>query len=328
MKIHFGYFGNPLNDGATVAPETIANKVYRYLEARAEVQYYNFMDFTTPPKVAPDDIILGHPSNRPGLFIERYFKEKCKARYLIWPLSTRLPEINRFSIKYAKQADKLFVISGPYWIDTLDKTEYAFMAPKIIRLDNSMALEQDVWQMRKDKFNAKGHRGLLAIGRSGPDKGTPQLFSFLNKVSGLVMVAGSDYTGEDLNIIKNRPNTVILGRIDWKDAQVREKILNQCDFFVEMAVSDPSPTTLLESMSLGLIPIITKQCGYEYDSLLPFKILDGSNQSDNDFNLNSLSVAQNMDEADLKSLQNKNRKLIEKNHTWDKFCSIIWENIQ
>ena len=232
MKIHFAYFGNHLNNGATVAPETIANKVYRYLETRAEVLYYNFMDFTTPPKVAPDDIILGHPHPRDGLFIERYFKEKCKARYLLWPLSTRLPEINRFSIKYAKQADKLFIISGPYWTDTLDKTEYAFMAPKIIRLDNSMNLELDVWCMRKDKFNPKGQRGLLAIGRSGPDKGTVQLFNLLNKVKGFVMVAGGDYKGEDLAIIKNRPNTVILGKIDWKDEQIRTKILNFLSYYL------------------------------------------------------------------------------------------------
>ncbi len=321
MRIHFAYFGDPNNDGSLHTPETIANRMYRYLQARVDVQYYNFMDFTTAPKVAPDDIILGHPHPWPGLFIERYFKEKCKARYLIWPLHTRIPEINRFAIKYAKQADKLFTISGPYWIDTLDKTEFAFMLPKIVRLDNAVDSKQSIWQMVKTKFNPKKQRGLFTMGRSAPEKGTTELFRLMNKVKCPLIVAG-EFSREDLDIIKNRPDTTIHKKISWRDMQVKADIMNRCDFFVNMSVSDASPTTLFESMALGLIPITTKECGYQYDSLLPFKL------SDETFNLNSLSNAQNMDESELKLLQSKNRKLIEEVHTWDRFCSTVWENIQ
>ena len=321
MKIHFAYFGDPLNDGSLHTPETIANRMYRFLEARAEVQYYNFMDFTTPPKVAPDDIILGHPHPWPGLFIERYFKEKCKARYLIWPLHTKIPEINRFSISYAKQADKLFTISGPYWIDTLDKTEFAFMLPKIVRLDNAVDTTQDIWKLTKDKFNPKKQRGLFTMGRSAPEKGTTELFRLLSKVKCPLMVAG-EFNNKDLAIIKNRPDTTILGKVSWRDKQLKADIINQCDFFVNMSVSDASPTTLLENMALGLIPITTKECGYQYDSLLPFRL------SDEGFNLQSLQTAQDMDESRLKSLQAKNRNLIETVHTWDRFCNTVWENIQ
>jgi len=321
MKIHFAYFGDPLNDGSIHTPETIANRMYRYLEKRAEVQYYNFMDFTTTPDVAPDDIILGHPHPWPGLFIERFFKEKCKARYLIWPLHSRIPEINRFSIPYAKQADKLFTISGPYWIDTLSETEFAFMLPKIIRLDNSVDANQDIWQLAKKNFNPKKQRGLFTMGRSGPEKGTTELFKLLSKTNCPLMVAG-EFSGDDLNILKDRPNTTIIGKMHWWNEQLKADIINRCDFFVNMSVSDASPTTVLESMALGLIPITTKECGYQYDSFLPF------NLGDETFNLNSLSHAQEIEEEDLKILQVKNRKLIEEVHNWDRFCSTVWENIQ
>ena len=47
MRIHFAYFGDPNNDGSLHTPETIANRMYRYLQARADVEYYNFMDLKT-----------------------------------------------------------------------------------------------------------------------------------------------------------------------------------------------------------------------------------------------------------------------------------------
>ena len=321
MKIHFAYFGDPLNDGTIHTPETIANRLYRYLEKRVEVQYYNFMDFTTTLQIAPDDIILGHPHPWPGLFLERAFQIPCRARYMIWPLHTRLPEINRFAIPYTKQADKLFTISGPYWIDNLGDTEYAYMIPKIVRLDNAVDTTQDIWQLAKGNFNPKKQRGLFTMGRSGPEKGTTELFKLLTKINCPLIVAG-EFSGEDLKILENRPDTKILGKMHWWDKEIKDNIINCCDFFVNMSVSDASPTTVLESMALGLIPITTKECGYEYDSFLPFHL------GEEDFNLNSLQYAQEMEEAVLKTLQGKNRKLIEDVHNWDRFCSMVWENIQ
>jgi len=321
MKIHFGYFGDPLNDGTIHTPETIANRLYRYLEKRAEVQYYNFMDFTTKLKIAPDDIILGHPHPWPGLFIERAFKEPCKAKYLIWPLHTRLPEINRFAIPYAKQADKLFTISGPYWINNLEHTEFAFMSPKIVRLDNSVDTTQDIWQLAKTKFNPKGQRGLFTMGRSGPEKGTTELFKLLTQIKCPLIIAG-EFSGEDLHILEGRPDTTVLGKMHWWNDEIKKDIINRCDFFVNMSVSDASPTTVLESMALGLIPITTKECGYTYQSFMPFHL------GEDIFNLNSLLRAQQMEEEELKILQSTNRSLIEETHNWDRFCSTVWENIQ
>ena len=39
-------------------------------------------------------------------------------------------------------------------------------------------------------------------------------------------------------------------------------LLSRFDFLIQTSNYDANPSTVLESMSWGLIPVITKQCGY------------------------------------------------------------------
>ena len=111
---------------------------------------------------------------------------------MLWPLHTQIPEINIYAKDVAEKADKLFVISGPYWTDTIEGTEYASWKDKIVRLDN--AVDSKVFPLLKKNFNPPGRRGLFVFGRSGPEKGTPELFELLCKTPYPVVIAG-DYSG-------------------------------------------------------------------------------------------------------------------------------------
>ncbi|MHC4616154.1 MAG: glycosyltransferase [Planctomycetota bacterium] len=317
--IHFAYSGDPCDDRAIRAPRTITNKLFRFLQQRAQVKYYDWADKTTAVDVKPNDIILGHPNPQPQTIIRRLFEKKCAGKYLIWPFHTRIPEINRYSKELAEIADKLFVISGPHWVETIDQTEYATWKEKIVRLDN--AIDSKMFPLLKRNFNPAGKRGLFVFGRTGPEKGTRQLFELLCKTNYPVAIAG-DYSQSDLQIIENRPDTHVLGRIDWRDPQTTTFILNNCDFFVNMSISDASPTTLLETMALGLIPVTTPECGYVYDSFLLLSL------SSEQQNLGVLHQAQKLSDDRLKTLQTQNRRIIEHKHTWDKFCETVWRNIK
>ena len=55
LRIHFAYSGDPRNDAALRAPATITNRIFRFLEARAEVVFYDWADTTTAPEVRPGD---------------------------------------------------------------------------------------------------------------------------------------------------------------------------------------------------------------------------------------------------------------------------------
>ncbi len=317
--IHFVYSGDPYDDNAIRAPRTITNKLFRFLKQRAEVKYYDWADKTSKVDVKLNDIILGHPNPEEGTIIRRLFEKPCAAKYLIWPFHTRIPEINRYAKDVADVADKLFVISGPHWIETIDQTEYACWEEKIVRLDN--AIDAEIFPLLKKNFNPVSKRGLFVFGRTGLEKGTAQLFKLLCKTDYPMVVAG-DYSHKDLQIIKNRPNTHILGRIDWRHPQTTTFILNNCDFFVNMSVSDASPTTLLESMALGLIPVTTPQCGYYYNSFLLLSL------SQQEHNLQILHQAQQLSDDKLRELQAQNRRIIEREHSWDKFCQTVWQNIK
>lgn len=316
--IHFVYSGDPLNDNAIVAPGTITNKLYRYLQKFREVKYYDLKDKTSNITVNPNDIIIGHPHPEEETAIKRLFRHNCAGKYLLFPLHTKIPEINHFIHDVAQQADNLFVISGPYWTETIGTTEFKYLREKIIRLDNGLDLGS--FPLKKNRFNSSGKRGLFVYGRSGEEKGTKLLFNLLQKFKCRVVIAGN-YIEEDIALIKNRPDTSYLGNINLSNQKVVKHILENCDFFINMSVSDASPTTLLETMSLGLIPITTPQCGYYYSSFLLLSL------SDNEHNILTINNALNMDEEHLKLLQNKNLNIIEQNHNWDKFCEKVGRQI-
>jgi len=317
--LHFVYSGDPYDDKAIHAPQTKSNRLFRFLQQRVNVRYYDWADKTSPVDVKPNDVILGHPHPEKGTIIRRLFEKECAGKYLIWPFHTQIPEINRYAKDVAEIADKLLLVCGPYWTETIEQTEYSNWKNKIVRLDN--AIDAKVFPLLKKIFNPVGNRGLFVFGRSGPEKGTTQLFKLLGKTTYPVVVAGG-YSESDLQIIRSRPNTHILGPIGWRNPETTTFILNTCDFFVNMSVSDASPSTLLECMALGLIPITTPQCGYYYPSFFLLSL------SQEEQNLQVLQKAQQTDHERLRILQAENRKIIEHNHNWEKFCETVWKHIK
>ena len=317
-RIHYAYSGDPRNDAALRAPATITNRIFRFLEQRADVVFYDFADTTTVPDVRPGDIVLGHPHPHPDSIMRRLLKAGCAGRHLIFPFHTRIPEIARFVKEMAVDAQKLFLVSGPYWTDSVARTEYAEWQEKIVRLDNSIDL--DFFALRKTTFNAEGSRGLLVLGRSGPEKGATELFQQLRHVPGRLLVAG-EFSEEDLAILKGRPDTEFLGVLDWRDEPLVQRVVAACDFFINFSVSDASPTTLFEAMALGLIPVTTPQCGYTYPSLIPLSLADAEH------NLITLHNLQILPEARLVALQKSNRELVVRNHNWPRFLGALWEGL-
>ncbi len=312
--IHFVYSGDPHNDNAISAPATITNKLFRYFERDFHVKFYNYDDVDTLIEVEKDDIIIGHPHPGENTMIKRLFSNQASGKFLLWPFHSKLSNITHFVHDLAKQADKLFLISGPYWINTIEFTEYGYLKDKIVRIDN--AVDTNVFPLLKTKFNNINERGLFVYGRSGMEKGTTKLFKLLLKIDCPVIIAGR-YSVNDISIIKNRPKTQIIGSINLNDRRIVNEILDTCDFFINMSLSDASPTTLFETMAFGLIPITTPQCGYHYPSFILLS------HEDIEHNIISVNNALNMDEEQLKLLQKKNLDIVKQIHNWENFLNKI-----
>lgn len=317
-RIHFAYSGDPRNDAALRAPGTITNRIFRFLEQRSEVVYYDFADTTTVPDVRPGDIILGHPHPHPNSIMRRLLQAKCAGKFLVFPFHSGIPEINRYAKEVAVDAQKIFLISGPFWTEGIGQTEFAEWSEKLVRLDN--AIDSQFFSVRKKAFNSEGQRGLFVLGRSGPEKGATQLFQQLLQVPGRLLVAGA-FSEADLAILQERPDTEFLGDLDWRNEALVQRIVKACDFFVNLSVSDASPTTLFETMALGLISVTTPQCGYTYSSFVPLSLIDTEN------NLITLRNLQTLPDALLIALRDRNRSLVEQNHNWPRFLKALWEGI-
>ena len=318
LRIHFAYSGDPRNDAALRAPWTITNRIFRFLEQRSEVVYYDFADTTTVPDVRPGDIVLGHPHPHPNSIMRRLLQAKCAGKFLVFPFHSGIPEINRYAKEVAVDAQKIFLITGPFWTEGIGQTEFAEWSEKLVRLDN--AINSQFFSVRKKGFNSEGQRGLFVLGRSGPEKGATQLFQQLLQVPGRLLVAGA-FSEADLAILQGRPDTEFLGDLDWRNEALVQRVVTACDFFVNLSVSDASPTTLFETMALGLISVTTPQCGYTYSSFVPLSLIDTEN------NLITLRNLQTLPDALLIALRDRNRSLVEQNHNWPRFLKALWEGI-
>ena len=102
-----------------------------------------------------------------------------------------------------------------------------------------------------------------------------------------------------------------------------QKVVDECDIFVNPSNSDANPTTLLESMAWGTIITCTKQSGYWKDPLftnIDLQDLPGS----------VATIRQLLETSDEKLMERAaaGRKAIETRYTWDRFCNTIWNELE
>jgi hypothetical protein len=82
-----------------------------------------------------------------------------------------------------------------------------------------------------------------------------------------------DFFNEYEYVLKNSPNIIVYGFIDLGSPQLK-RILEKCAFTIYPSISDASSASVLTVVGNGaLVPIITKNCGLDFDS---FAILIGS----------------------------------------------------
>lgn len=316
MKIHFVYAFAPDNQELR-SPFCITRNLYKYLNERADIKYYQW-DQKGVADVQPDDVFIGHPHYERDTIVQRTMREKkCKVMCTIHPLHTALPEHNMPFDDLTKKADKVFNICGPYWTDTIDQTCFAHWKPKIIRLD--MAVEPNNFPYLRSKFNDPGKRRLVYIGSSMPMKNLGYMVALMKSMPDV----GLDWYGGDGNHpLAKLPNVSVVGNVTLNPTMAK-KIIDKSDIFINTSNSDANPTTLLEAMAWGLITACTKQSGYWKDPLFTEMYLDNLPKTERAIrDLLTAPSQQLLERAD------QGRREIETKYTWDRFCSTVWDGLQ
>lgn len=297
------------------SPFSITVHLYPFLSSRMPTRLYD-MHERGHFSYDAGDLILGHPSPRdPNTVIRNAMlsNKPSQLKALIFPIHHAIPEYNHYAFPLVERADLVFGIMGRYWYDTLEQSEFAGWKPKIVRLD--MAIDSNIFPHLKRKFNEPGKRGYLYIGRNGPEKGIDVLS---RTMAGLTQYPRAWVgNGEEIPNMERESSFRIL------TPEYMKHLASKYDFFVNTSVSDANPTTILEAMAWGFPTACTPQSGYyQMPSIITLS------STDIEQNVEKLRTLQFAPESQLREISRTNRRLVETEYTWDRFCSLLWQNIK
>lgn len=247
--IHFVY---PRDAARHSSPWCIGNEVGDRLLQRHDVRFYNWRDeFRIEP--APGDILLGHPHWSPRTVFRRSVDHPHFARRLLLAPYVGDPRQVAFHNRVIDRCDLFLAITGSHWFRDIPGSAMARWLPKMRHLD--LAVNRAHFPLLKQRFNPAGRRRFVYIGHTARNKNT----SYLSALAATGPDADISWIGRGRKPI---PGLNALGFMDLSSETGRDALAG-FDFMITVGDHDANPTTILESLSWGLIPVCSPQSGYE-----------------------------------------------------------------
>ena len=296
---------------------------------------------------SPSDVLLGHPTWDPqyrtptvlgrsvrNWVLDNRLDDGAAAHpntYLLMPWLPHIPlEWEQSFPYYDSQLDAaklVFGICGRIWYDAtlkLDDTTAAGRArKKLVRLD--MCVNADALQPVKRAYNPLGRRSVLHVSNLGTSKGFDLLLESTRDVTvpsvaslqlekqpkGRVTVSAH---GKD-HVINN------LGYLNNTDHERMRTVIEQHDFYLHTSSMDAQATTILEFGARGLVPILTRESGFESEHAIYLTQYADRNRE-------IIREALRMPEDELRHRSERIRAEIRAKHSWRAFYDTIAEHIE
>lgn len=247
----------PADPKRKAAPWSIGNALSEALIARGhEGITIDWAEAGALPEGGAGDVLLGHPHPGDGPFLRLLYRPWA-ARLAILPWAPE-PSLIEWCDGWMHSVDHAFLISGPRWESSIPER----WRHKVTRVD--MAVDASAYPRLERPFHSPGHRRALYVGCTTPAKGTDWLEALIRLTPqarwghiGPGRVAGAEEHGY----------------VPLETAEGRA-IAAQYDLLVMPGRYDANPTTVLEAMCLGLVPVCTQGCGWDGDDvwLLPWGV--------------------------------------------------------
>ena len=207
--------------------------------------------------VRPGDLLLGHPHEEPGFAFTDNLWQPFGARVAIAPWNGSEPYTRRLA-QSEQVLNAVIPICGPYWADKAPDHWYPL----------DMAINATHYPRVRQKWNPQGARKILYVGCTLECKG-PDLLSDL-----AVALAG------EMEIHHVGPG-LIPGAYPWGYVEMEtdkgRAIAAGCDFVIAPGRADANPTTILEGVSWGLIPLLTRTSGWDFTEVSSIPFVDPTN---------------------------------------------------
>lgn len=293
-------------------PDAIGRELGARLERSFEVSYHDWTDRGII-RPSPGDVLLGHPHPSPHTIFRRSAKQPGWARVLLLsPFNHADLSQVAFVDECIRDCDRYLAITGNYWFSTIAKSPCAHWAPKMIHLD--LAVDERDFPPVKQSFAPARQRSFVYIGHTGRLKNTSYLTAIAQRLPGVRF----GWIGKGPRPIRGLEQ---LGPVDFSTDGGR-RLVSEFDFMVTVGHSDANPTTILESMGWGLIPVCTPQSGYTGIESVPNVPLRDANAA-----AEILAALNSAPTERLHEFREANRGLLRTHFNWDRFAAQVIDAI-
>ena len=309
QRVHLVYpVGNRIS-----TPDAIGRNLKLSLEKFYEVKTYNYDQLKT---IHPGnaDVLIGHWHPNPFTVFRMSAHKKGWKRVLA--LAPFCPDPtgwhNAFGNKIIERCDRYLAITGNAWMKRLKDSPFQHWEPKIVHLD--LAVDREDFPFIKKHFNPTGKRRFLYIGHTAWCKN----ISFLEKLAEEIPEIDFAWMGGT----KSLKNINTLGIFDFSKEEAKNLVQNY-DFLLTVGSADANPTTILEAMAWGLIPVCSVQSGYEGFSGIQNISIDDIKDA-----VVTIKNLQSVSEEQLKLWQHENLDCLDNHFNWGRFCSQVLDEIE
>ena len=294
-------------------PDSIGRQLKKSLEQHYDVQTYDLDEFRII-KPGDADVLLGHWHPNPFTVFRMSAKKKGWKRVLA--LAPFCPDPtgwhNAFGDKIIEKCDRFLAITGNAWIKRLKESPFSHWEPKIVHLD--LAIDRVDFPFIKRHFNPVEKRRFLYVGHTAWYKN----ISFLERLAKNFHEIDFAWMGGT----KSLKNINTLGIFDFSKQEAKN-LIKKYDFLITVGSSDANPTTILEAMAWGLIPVCSVQSGYEGFSGIRNISIDDMEDA-----VATINKLQSVSEEQLKLWQHENMDCLDNHFNWSRFCSQVLDEIE
>ena len=295
------------------APNIIGFKLASYLSKFYEIELHDFDSFKSI-KPQAGDVLIGHPHPMPFTSFKRSFLNKGWRKRIILQPFNHDPRQVGYLDPLIDSCDAFLAITGNHWFDTLPESIFSRWSPKMKHLD--LAVDRSLYPQIKFKFNPPGARRFIYIGNDHPGKNLNYLNSLAQALDLKITWAGKGSAKH------NYSNLVNIGHLDFS-TEIGKSLVADHDFMITVGSFDANPTTVLESMSWGLIPVCTKTSGY--NNIPGIINIEGVDLIEAMKQVNHLMF---LDNQTLIAMQATCHESLQKRFTWDIFCKKVMDAIE
>jgi glycosyltransferase involved in cell wall biosynthesis len=293
------------------APNVIGFKLAEELRKYFDVVTYNWDSVL---KITPKqgDILIGHSHPFPYTVFRRSLEHTGWSRkILMQPYNSEWSQVGYIDDVIDK-CDLYLAITGDYWFNRVANDKASRWLPKMIQLN--LAVDRNQFPNLKEFFNPVGKRKFIYIGNDHPGKNLPYLREIASRLSSYEFA----WAGKGTLC----PELKSLGYVDFSSPEGR-KLVSDYDFMITVGNADANPTTILEALSWGLIPVCTPTSGYQDEMGIV-------NIPHDDVN-NACAVIEDlqvMDSDNLRRISSSGNKILSEKYNWRNFFEIVSNSIR